>query len=337
MARVVSVSRRTDIPAFYSRWFLSRVRAGFCHWRNPYGGQVYRVSLAPEDVLAFIFWSRNPWPLLPHLEGLRAAGYRFAQHMTINGYPRAIESHNPPVDAAIATFRAVSQVVGPNFTFWRYDPILLSDQTPAAYHLEQFDRISRALAGATHRCYFSFAQFYGKTERNIARVERDHGLTVERTPAQEEQRALILALRDIAAPRGITLYACCEADLVGDGIAPSRCIDSDIIQALRGDAALHLAKAPTRADCGCVEAADIGAYDTCAFGCAYCYATNSRAAGLRRLRTHDPEDTILWRPDALRGDDLATREVPLGGSGRQPVQRDADIAIETVTLPGKLL
>lgn len=337
MARVVSVSRRTDIPAFYSRWFLGRVRAGFCHWRNPYGGQIYRVSLLPEDVLAFIFWSRNPRPLLPHLDGLRAAGYRFAQHMTINSYPRTIETHNPPLNAAIDTFRQVSAIAGPDFTFWRYDPILLSDQTPAAYHLEQFDRISRALEGATSRCYFSFAHFYGKTERNIARAEKEHELAVERAPALEHQRALVHALRDIAAPRGITLYACYEAELAGDGIAPSRCIDSDVIASLNGERSVKLAAAPTRDACGCVEAADIGAYDSCAFGCAYCYATNSRAAALRRMQAHDPEDTILWRPASLRGVDLTTRELAPGGSTRNKLSGAEHIPLETVTAQGRLL
>jgi hypothetical protein len=306
--RVVSVSRRTDIPAFYTSWFINRLRAGFCHWRNPFGGQIYRVSLAPTDVLAFVFWTRNPRPLLPHLPTIRADGHRWLSHMTINGYPRSIESHNPPLDAAIEAFHRLSEQTGPAFTNWRFDPILLSDQMPASYHIERFGRICERLAGATERCTFSFVVYYGKTDRNIAKAERAHGFTATRAAPLEEQRALIHSLRDIGSGHGITLYACCEPAMVGDGVEPSRCMDMEVIARLRGVSALDLKLAPTREACGCVAAADIGAYDTCAFGCVYCYATNSRQAALARLAAHDPDDSMLFRPPSLRGVDLATKE-----------------------------
>src|SRR5581483_10009485 len=177
---------------------------------------------------------------IPHLGDLRRRGYACAMHMTINGYPRAIESHNPSLVAALAAFRSASAALGAEWTFWRYDPIMLSDHTPAEYHLERFDAIARALEGATHRCYFSFTNFYGKTERNVARLEHVHGVRVERDVPAAKQRALAHALRDIAARRGVTLYACCAPDLVGEGIAPSRCIDLDVIRRLRDDDDLNL-------------------------------------------------------------------------------------------------
>jgi hypothetical protein len=305
--RIISASRRTDIPAFYARWFLNRVRAGFCHWINPFGGQVYRVSLRPEDCLAVVFWTRNPKPLLRDLDFLRQEGYRFYFHFTINGYPKAVESHNPPVFDAIATFRRLAETISPELTLWRYDPILLSEATPESYHLERFDLLSGQLEGYTRRCYFSFVDFYGKTERNLQRVEREHGLTFRR-PSLEEQRRLAHQLRDIAATRGITLYSCCGDGLVGEGIEKAHCVDMDIVSRLRPELNLHLKPVPTRQDCGCVESADIGAYDTCIFGCAYCYATNSRTAAMERLQQHKPEDTVLWRPKTLQDVDLASRE-----------------------------
>lgn len=317
-ARIISASRRTDIPAFYSRWLLNRLCEGFCHWLNPFSGQVYRVSLRPEDVLAIVFWTRNPRPLLPHLERLREEGYFSYFHFTINGYPREIETHNPPLAAVIETFHRVAELVSPEFVHWRYDPIVLSDRTPPEYHLQRFDELSRALAGSTRRCYFSFMDTYGKTQRNLARVAREHGIRFWE-PDIAAQRELVRGLRDIAAERGITLYACCEEHLVGEGVEASHCVDLDTVRALRGDADLHLKHAPTRAECGCVESVDIGAYDTCAFGCTYCYATSSRDAALRRLREHNPKDTVLWRPPSLRGVDLTQREVILRD---RPPRRD---------------
>ena len=330
--KIISISRRTDIPAFYSRWLRRRFEEGYCHWLNPFGGQVYRMSLRPEDVLALVFWTRNPRPLVPYLADLAERGYYAYFHISINGYPPEIETHNPPLNAAVAAFRQTAALLSPDLVHWRYDPIVLSDRTPFEYHVQRFDHISRALAGATRRCYFAFANFYAKTERSLRRVERDHGLTVERNTPREEQRRLVHALRDIAAARGITLYACCEHEWVGDGIAASRCIDLETIRRLRGDAELALAKAPTRDDCGCVAAADIGAYDTCLFGCAYCYATNSRTAALARHAAHDPHDSILWRPERLRGVDLSTVEVPLKQQGPQPSLPHADQLLALTTL-----
>ncbi len=124
--KIISASRRTDIPAFHARWLLNRLDAGFCHYLNPFSGQVYRVSLRPEDCLALVFWSRNPSPLLPHVANLWERGYRFYFQFTLNGYPQAIETHNPPLKAAIATFQKLSQCLSPEWVQWRYDPITTS-------------------------------------------------------------------------------------------------------------------------------------------------------------------------------------------------------------------
>jgi hypothetical protein len=104
------------------------------------------------------------------------------------------------------------------------------------------------------------------------------------------------------------VFACCEDALVGDGIEKGHCVDIDVVRRLRPDAVEDLKRRPTREECGCTESTDIGAYDTCAFGCAYCYATRSREAALVRLREHDPDDTLLWRPPSLR--DSVTRAAP---------------------------
>lgn len=330
------------MPAFYSRWLLNRLRAGFCHWVNPFGGGVQRVSLRPEDCLALVFWTRHPRPLLPHLSLLRTEGYRFYWHVTINGYPRSLETHGPSTDVAIRAFRDLSAAIGPDRVFWRYDPILVSDLTPASYHVEQIDRLATALEGYTHRCYFSFVTAYGKTARNLGRVEqallpkrrretdspgmanaspprtseaslvahREHGVRLL-TPLDDGARLdLVRRLSDVAAERGIVMYSCCGDLPPVDGVERAHCVDADVLRALWTEANPGVAlpsplrPAPTRPRCGCAESVDVGAYDTCTFGCAYCYATNSRRAARARQRAHDPDDTLLWRPRSLQGVDL---------------------------------
>jgi len=161
--KIISASRRSDIPAFYSRWFLRRLEEGYCDWIHPFTGKLARVSLRPEDCLALVFWTRNPEPLLPALRDLDAAGHSYCFQVTLTGYPKALESHNPGLDLSLRRLRELADRVGPQPVTWRYDPIVMSSCTPAAFHLERFAEIADALEGAVQRVTFSFVDFYGKT------------------------------------------------------------------------------------------------------------------------------------------------------------------------------
>ena len=287
--KLISASRRTDIPAFYSRWFLRRLAEGFCDWINPFGGQVLHVSLRPQDTLGIVCWTRNPAPLAASLGALQQAGYGFAFHFTINGYPGELESHNPPVETALRAFRDLARRLPPGRAWWRYDPILLTQATPSAWHERNFSRLAEALEGQTRRCYFSFASFYRKTRRNL-----DASGLPWREPAIGEKLELARRLRLIARRHGIDMFSCCDDQLLAAGVEKARCVDASVFLPEAAPSGFKLA--PTRAGCGCTQSVDIGAYDTCAFGCAYCYATTSRRAALVRLGEHDPDDTALWRP-----------------------------------------
>ncbi len=311
--RVISASRRTDIPAFYSHWLLGRLQAGYCHVVNPVGGQVYRVPLRPEDVVALVLFTRDPRPLTPHLPALAADGYRVWMHVTVNGYPRTLEPRSPWLPRATSAMRRLADVIGAESVVWRYDPIVLTEDMPEGWHVARFAGIAERLEGATSECVISFVDRYSKTERNLdaAGVRADWEVG-------ERHLALAKELRGIAAEHGIEVRACAEEALVAGGIPAAACLDRERVARMRPDVAVHLRLTPTRAGCGCCESTDIGAYDTCAFGCAYCYATSFPALGLARLREHDPADSILWRPPSLRGVDLdAVAEAP-----REPDERE---------------
>jgi len=305
LVRVISASRRTDIPALYAPWFMNRVRDGYCHWVNPFGGQVYRVSLLPEDVVAIVFWTRHSAPLHRHLAELEERGLTSYFHFTITGYPRWLEPQAPKLESALESFRELSGRLGPSRVIWRYDPIILSDRTPAVYHRERFAALAARLRGLTTSCYFSFATFYGKTQRNLGKAAQAEGATIVQ-PSPNGTGLLASELAVVAASNGMTLKVCSCDDLVGGGVERGSCIDREILQELRSeDLDLSGMKAsPTREDCGCCEATDIGAFDTCTFGCSYCYANTSHRAAVDRRGRHDPEDTLLWRPSTLTGVDL---------------------------------
>jgi len=300
-AHVVSASRRTDVPAFYVPWLLRRMDEGEVRFRNPYGGQVHTVSLRPDDVDAWVFWSKNPRPLLEQALAVLRDHYedRYVLHMSITGLAEgdtrpALEPHVPRTDAACELFLRWADAAGdPRRVCWRLDPVVLTDRTPPERILEAADRIGRRLAGATTTCTFSFVDPYAKVRRSFARLERERGLRV-RLPAPEEQARFARALAETLRPHGIEARACCEPALAAvKGVRAASCVDGRLLDALWPERGIRKAKAATREGCGCTVSRDIGAYDTCPHGCAYCYANTDRDRALAALRRHDPASPML--------------------------------------------
>jgi hypothetical protein len=308
---IISASRRTDIPAFYQVWLMRRIEQGFCLVPNPFRpSQVSRISLLPEHVTAFVFWSKNPKPMVPSLTRLDRLGYPYYFLFTLNDYPAELEPHLPLLVERINTFLEISGQVGPHRIIWRYDPIVLSTITTASYHQIRFERLCRAMSGHTARVIVSALDFYRKTARRLEQL-RDRGIIFERTSAKEIETArLLLQLSEIAASYRIELQSCAEEpELAINGVKPGACIDPSLIDYLASLRRSHSQVEATltraseykkdngqRAQCLCVESKDIGAFDTCLHGCRYCYATNSDSVARRRFATHDPSSPTLWTP-----------------------------------------
>lgn len=272
--KIISASRRSDIPAYHTDWFLERIEDGFVRWRSPFGGRELETSLAPEDVSAIVFWSKDYRPLLPHLTTLHDRGYRFLFHFTITGLPNVFEPNVPPADETVPIAQELARQFGPDAVLWRYDPILISSITPPDYHRARFTELASRLAGYTCRCYFSFPTFYGKVIRSIARLERETGIECIDPPI-EEKIALAGDLAEIAASLGIQMLTCCGDYLIWDRIAKAHCIDAELLARLYPDRSFTRTIKGTREQCGCFESIDIGTYDTCGHRCVYCYANRS--------------------------------------------------------------
>jgi hypothetical protein len=291
MGRIISVSRRTDVPAFYGPWFMRRIEEGFAGVVAPYGGQRYLVSLAPPDVDCFVFWSKDFTPFVPHLDTLDRLGYRFYFNYTLTALPAVFET-NVDKAAALRTLRDLGERYSPRHINWRFDPIILSNITGADFYLDHFERLAAQLAGRVERCYFSFVTEYEKVKRNLFPLLADRGIRLLQTHP-EEKIALADRLAAIADRYGIRMYSCCGDYLLSPWIHKAHCVDGAIIEQLffpQGFA--HKAK-PTRKECGCTESIDIGTYDTCPHGCLYCYANANKAVAGAAFRRHDPDSAFL--------------------------------------------
>ena len=287
---IVSISRRTDIPAFYSKWFMNRVRIGHLTVFHPYTKKEISVSLVPENVAAFVFWSKNYAPLLLHFDELIRRGYHFYCHFTITGLPKSIETNVIPTNMAIAQFKEIAQRLSPEHVQWRFDPIVITEATGLNFHRETFEHIASALAGSTYRCYTSFMNPYGKALKNFKQA----GISVDNLP--DEQKALFAAsLGEEAEKHGMTLYACSNNLLVGGKVQKASCIDAKILQKITPHP-IPIKIAPTRPQCACIKSIDIGAYDTCPHGCLYCYANTNKSVALKRYEHHCPDSESLLIP-----------------------------------------
>lgn len=293
---IISASRRTDICAFYTRWFMNRVRAGYCCVPNPFNRRAVRfVSLDPEDVDAIVFWTRNARPLLPYLDELDRYGYAYYFQYTINGYPRKIEPACPGLEPAIRTFRELSERVGPRRVIWRYDPILITPETPVEYHLDRVAAIASALEGCADRLVVSIVDPYRSAGR---RLEAVFGSRVAPYLGQIEEAALgelFQGIACIAREHGFAeVVSCAEAvELSAYGIEHGKCIDDELIErafGVRVDGAKDKNQRPA---CGCVASIDIGMYDTCLYGCVYCYATHEPVDRRALMAAQDPHSPSL--------------------------------------------
>lgn len=274
---ILSVSRRTDIPAYYAPWFMNRLRAGEVYY--PLHGSIGRVALSPEWVDCIVFWTKNPLPILPFLPEIEAMGYQFYFTVTVTPYEAPLERGLLP-EARINGFRRLSALLGPDRVDWRYDPVLLGGKYTVPYHLDQFQRLCERLHTHTARCVISFADSY------------PHADFTGGSPA--EMYALGEGFAQIAAGYRLPLSTCAEPiDLSGCGIRHGACIDREKIEALLGWPLAAKKDPGQRKDCGCVESVDIGVYDTCPAGCAYCYATTDPALALARAKSHQPTAPML--------------------------------------------
>lgn len=281
---ILSVSRRTDIPAFYSDWFINRIKAGFVYVRNPMNyHQVSKISLTPDVIDCMVFWTKNPAPVLEKLDLISEYNYYF--QVTINAYDEKIERYVPGTEVIINAFQNLSAKIGKLKTVWRYDPIFYTSDIDLSFHLRNFSRIASQLKGFTNRCIISFADVYQKTERNMRYLQ----------PLNEDMMLEIGArLNEIAKTHDMEIRTCSERiDLSAVGIEHAKCVDDSLISEIIGHRICVGKDKNQREECGCVASVDIGAYNTCKHGCLYCYANYSDSSVKNNTLKHDPYSPFL--------------------------------------------
>lgn len=282
---IISASRRTDIMRYFFDWFLERLKEGFVLVRNPMTArQVSRVPLNPDVVDCIVFWTKNPAPALDRLDEMEP--YPYYVQYTVNPYGGDIECNLPPKPELLDTFRRLSDRLGPDRVVWRYSPVLYSAQYTEERHKEAFAEFAGKLQGYTKQCKLSFLDLYSKIRKRMYDMDIHGGIA-------DQNSQLARELAGIGKTHGIEVSACGSIDFAAAGIPPAKCIDDQLISKITGYAYDLKKDTGQRDDCYCVQSVDIGAYDTCAGGCQYCYANFSADTVRRALRGYSPHSPLL--------------------------------------------
>lgn len=285
---ILSVSRRTDIPSYYSEWFMNRLKAGYVLTKNPMNpAQVSRVTLSPENVDCIVFWTKDPANIMDKLSLLDELGYYYYFQFTLTPYGKELERNLRKKEEIIETFHSLAAKLGKERVIWRYDPIIINEELTCDYHMEEYEKLCRELHEDTRLCIISFVDLYQKISPSV----KDK---VVRVISEEIMYRLAADLAQIGNRYGIELHACCEKlDLTGAGIKSAACIDRELIERIIGRPLSTKKDRNQRTGCGCYQSVDIGAYNTCLHGCIYCYANHSDASIQRNYRMHDASSEIM--------------------------------------------
>ena len=320
---IISASRSTDIPAFYADWFFHRLKVGYSAWTNPFNGKKLFVSYNKTRFI--VFWSKNPRPLLNHLNFLKERNIGCYIQFTLNDYEKeGLERGVPKLSERIDTFKQLVDNLGMGRVIWRFDPLILTDDISIDTLLSKIERIGDQLKGYTEKLVFSYADIlsYRKVKANL---EKNHIPYHEWTAPQ----MLVFAERLAELNRSweYTLATCGEkVDLQQFGIEHNHCIDDNLIVRLayhdkelmvflkvktfpmpapnlfgeseplpedaiilpNGTYATHGDNSDKgqRLFCGCIVSKDVGEYNTCPHLCEYCYANTSKDIAVRNWKEH---------------------------------------------------
>ncbi len=280
---ILNVSGRTDIVAFYTKWFMKRYHAGFVDVRNPfYPKKVSRINF--QNVDAILFCTKNPIPILNHLHEIK---HPMVFHVTITPYRKDIEPNVPPKGEIIESIKKLSSIIGKEYVYIRYDPVFLSDEYDIHYHIHAFHHLCELLSGYVKKIIISFIDEYKNVRKNqcILKVKPFKKTDFEQIGKQFSKSA---------HQYGMHVQTCFEEEnLVEFGFSKGECLSHQLAYQLTGKTNFKTWKARGEKKCHCVEMVDIGVYNSCSHFCKYCYANYDENKVRKNMMDHDSSSSLL--------------------------------------------
>jgi len=250
---VISVSRREDIPAFRSEWFMEKIEKGFVTLTSPWS--TYDVSF--DKVKLAVFWSKNPQPMIKYLDKLP---FKYYFQFTLNGYPE-YELKVPPIKERIETFKELSNKIGKEKVIWRFDPIIISDKVSEDILLKRIEKIGNEIHNYTEKLVFSYIDPYKKLGNQFKEIPDDVKVRVAKQIVEFNKNWKL------------KLATCAEVIKL-DEVEHNKCVDPELIERICGKQRwlTDTKDKNQRTECGCSQSTDVGSFKICKHRCLYCYA-----------------------------------------------------------------
>jgi len=263
---VISASRRTDIPAYYSDWFINRLKEKFVYVKNPMNvKQVAKIPLTNDLVDCIVFWTKDARPLMKKLFDINDMGFEhYYFQYTVTPYDNSVEKNVKNKDDIISSVAALSEIIGKERIVWRYDPIIINDNFDTSFHIKMFENYCSRLHNHCNYVMVSFVDVYRHIKKFYNR------------PDESEIPILSKAIKEICKSYNLQITSCCESGFAENGILQGSCIDKNLIEQICGESLKIKRDNNQRESCLCCESLDIGAYNTCLHGCTYCYANKGK-------------------------------------------------------------
>lgn len=279
---ILNVSGRTDIVAFYSKWFMNRYKEGFLDVRNPFNPKlISRIHF--EDVDAILFCTKNPTPILKDIKNINKP---ILFHVTITPYKNDIEPNVPSKKEIINKVKELSNIIGKDNLSIRYDPIFLSDKYNIDYHKKAFEKLCSLLSGYTNKIIVSFLDEY----KNVLKNKK---ILNYKPFTEEDFKEIGFSFSKIAAKYNMTVQTCFEdKNLVEYGFKKGECLSHELAFKLTGKTYKRWT-ARGKGNCKCVQMVDIGVYNSCKHFCKYCYANYDEKKVNNNYLNHDPTSSLL--------------------------------------------
>ena len=282
---IINTGQRTDIPAFYSKWFINRIKEGFVLVRNPYyPSRVNKYSLLPHDVTIIGFCTKNPKPMFKYLDYLKP--YKQFWYISITGFGKDLEPNVPPIDEVIESFKYLSNIVGKKNIAWRYTPIIINDKYNIEYHIKTFDYIACKLKDYTLLATYGFLDLYDKLKKNEPFLKE---------VSKEDKIYITKEFKKIADKYNLELRLCSSDKYLKEyGVDVDGCMRiSDYENSIGKKIKLKNHSLARGSYCACYLSHDIGSYNSCPHLCKYCYANKNKDEVLMNIKKHSDYSPFL--------------------------------------------
>lgn len=279
---ILNVSGRTDVVAFYSDWFMNRYDIGFIDVRNPFNPKmVSRINFRDVDLI--LFCTKNPIPILDKLDRIKKP---ILFHVTLTPYKKEIEPNVPSKKDIIAAIKNLSEIVGIENLYIRYDPIFLSDTYTLDYHVKAFDKLCKLLDGYVKYFIVSFIDNYKNVRKNEKTLNYKEF-------SENDYKVIGQFFSKSAKEHNMTVQTCFEdRDLTEYGFIKGECLSHELAFKLTGKKYKNWT-ARKEQKCNCVQMVDVGVYNSCPHLCKYCYANFLENKVMENNKLHDPNSSLL--------------------------------------------